>query len=116
MIRRPPRSTLFPYTTLFRSHHRGAVAEASGSPAGRAARRGGVARAAGGARGPRGRPAVSTGPGDDLVDPDVACRVSRSAQGAARGLGAAQERAGAPGARGRTGNDPSVGAALRPGV
>src|ERR1041384_8631328 len=27
MIRRPPRSTLFPYTTLFRSHHR------HGSPA-----------------------------------------------------------------------------------
>src|SRR2546430_9977579 len=26
MIRRPPRSTLFPYTTLFRSRHRGAVA------------------------------------------------------------------------------------------
>src|SRR3989442_1956976 len=28
MIRRPPRSTLFPYTTLFRSHypHRGLVA------------------------------------------------------------------------------------------
>src|SRR2546422_2733894 len=25
MIRRPPRSTLFPYTTLFRSHHLGAV-------------------------------------------------------------------------------------------
>src|SRR3989454_12290436 len=24
MIRRPPRSTLFPYTTLFRSHHNGA--------------------------------------------------------------------------------------------
>src|SRR2546430_7453474 len=23
MIRRPPRSTLFPYTTLFRSHHTG---------------------------------------------------------------------------------------------
>src|SRR5258708_36092067 len=23
MIRRPPRSTLFPYTTLFRSHYRG---------------------------------------------------------------------------------------------
>src|SRR5690349_23556337 len=23
MIRRPPRSTLFPYTTLFRSHHDG---------------------------------------------------------------------------------------------
>src|SRR5256885_10145800 len=26
MIRRPPRSTLFPYTTLFRSHHRDACA------------------------------------------------------------------------------------------
>src|SRR5256885_8458658 len=25
MIRRPPRSTLFPYTTLFRSHERGLV-------------------------------------------------------------------------------------------
>src|SRR5258708_31013108 len=25
MIRRPPRSTLFPYTTLFRSGHRGGV-------------------------------------------------------------------------------------------
>src|SRR3712207_7062500 len=25
MIRRPPRSTLFPYTTLFRSHHQMAV-------------------------------------------------------------------------------------------
>src|SRR5947208_8424855 len=25
MIRRPPRSTLFPYTTLFRSHARGSV-------------------------------------------------------------------------------------------
>src|SRR5688572_31522679 len=33
MIRRPPRSTLFPYTTLFRSHEVGAevgVAEAQG--------------------------------------------------------------------------------------
>src|SRR5438874_12236268 len=26
MIRRPPRSTLFPYTTLFRSHKTGALA------------------------------------------------------------------------------------------
>src|SRR3712207_9545527 len=26
MIRRPPRSTLFPYTTLFRSHHEGVAA------------------------------------------------------------------------------------------
>src|SRR2546422_1991674 len=28
MIRRPPRSTLFPYTTLFRSRERGRVARA----------------------------------------------------------------------------------------
>src|SRR2546422_6921634 len=28
MIRRPPRSTLFPYTTLFRSQHRDGAAEA----------------------------------------------------------------------------------------
>src|SRR5256885_4993743 len=27
MIRRPPRSTLFPYTTLFRSHDRGTFAD-----------------------------------------------------------------------------------------
>src|SRR3712207_9024449 len=27
MIRRPPRSTLFPYTTLFRSHHGGGSEE-----------------------------------------------------------------------------------------
>src|SRR3712207_8163245 len=26
MIRRPPKSTLFPYTTLFRSHQRGGLA------------------------------------------------------------------------------------------
>src|ERR1017187_825609 len=32
MIRRPPRSTLFPYTTLFRSHHHRHVA-AGGSGA-----------------------------------------------------------------------------------
>src|SRR5699024_12786116 len=31
LIRRPPRSTLFPYTTLFRSHRRGACASARGS-------------------------------------------------------------------------------------
>src|SRR3989442_8289524 len=30
MIRRPPRSTLFPYTTLFRSHIQGPGAEAKG--------------------------------------------------------------------------------------
>src|SRR5258708_29912235 len=30
MIRRPPRSTLFPYTTLFRSHVRGMAVEMDG--------------------------------------------------------------------------------------
>src|SRR5256886_14606650 len=36
MIRRPPRSTLFPYTTLFRSHDegRGALGEAVDAPGG----------------------------------------------------------------------------------
>src|SRR5256885_4771165 len=41
MIRRPPRSTLFPYTTLFRSHQGGAAARAG-------ARVGGVGQAGGG--------------------------------------------------------------------
>src|SRR6201982_731283 len=34
MIRRPPTSTLFPYTTLFRSHSRPAASCAGGKPAG----------------------------------------------------------------------------------
>src|SRR5258708_29878012 len=38
MIRRPPRSTLFPYTTLFRSPRNPAAARAPRSPAGRSAR------------------------------------------------------------------------------
>src|SRR2546427_9582879 len=33
MIRRPPRSTLFPYTTLFRSRPRSVVAPAAAAPA-----------------------------------------------------------------------------------
>src|SRR3712207_8094825 len=32
MIRRPPRSTLFPYTTLFRSHRRRPATAAAGLP------------------------------------------------------------------------------------
>src|SRR5690348_17855952 len=44
MIRRPPRSTLFPYTTLFRSNHPGAGQE------------GAEAASAGGELGWRGRP------------------------------------------------------------
>src|SRR5205809_5994286 len=39
MIRRPPRSTLFPYTTLFRSHGRGGRGRARGWRA-RSGRRG----------------------------------------------------------------------------
>src|SRR5215211_5821952 len=35
MIRRPPRSTLFPYTTLFRSHAPGAELGAASRPAAR---------------------------------------------------------------------------------
>src|SRR6266542_1267383 len=38
MIRRPPRSTLFPYTTLFRSLARGAACRAARPPAGGCAR------------------------------------------------------------------------------
>src|SRR5947199_2839311 len=33
MIRRPPRSTLFPYTTLFRSRRRGSAPPRPGAPA-----------------------------------------------------------------------------------
>src|SRR3712207_7351905 len=39
MIRRPPRSTLFPYTTLFRSRHRRADVVVSGEGTGPAAAR-----------------------------------------------------------------------------
>src|SRR2546426_9493719 len=38
MIRRPPRSTLFPYTTLFRSLERAAVIDPRDAPAARADR------------------------------------------------------------------------------
>src|SRR2546422_4874635 len=37
MIRRPPRSTLFPYTTLFRSHSRQIAATTTGGAGGTAA-------------------------------------------------------------------------------
>src|SRR2546430_4107882 len=58
MIRRPPRSTLFPYTTLFRSHHRGIVAETAGPHGRRAARVGRVASPAGRAHRPAGGSAL----------------------------------------------------------
>src|SRR5687768_17918173 len=56
MIRRPPRSTLFPYTTLFRSGTPGVVAAAAALPDGRddsPARRRGSGRARTGSRGRR---------------------------------------------------------------
>src|SRR5690348_17780112 len=40
MIRRPPRSTLFPYTTLFRSERRGSPLRRSRTVVGRRERRG----------------------------------------------------------------------------
>src|SRR5258707_7144116 len=48
MIRRPPRSTLFPYTTLFRSVVAGAAGQGLGGPVGQAAQLGqqGLARGA----------------------------------------------------------------------
>src|SRR6266567_7400679 len=46
MIRRPPRSTLFPYTTLFRSPAAAAAARQRGAPSGDGAARGRAQRAA----------------------------------------------------------------------
>src|SRR3989454_12808306 len=52
MIRRPPRSTLFPYTTLFRSHRRAPRDERMGAaePIARTKRRGVAAAGAGAGR------------------------------------------------------------------
>src|SRR3712207_8370288 len=63
MIRRPPRSTLFPYTTLFRSGARPRADDPVQRGVGRGARRAGggdhvAHRAAGVARG-RGRPVIA---------------------------------------------------------
>src|SRR3712207_7511729 len=68
MIRRPPRSTLFPYTTLFRSHHHARVAR----PRRRVGARG-VREDQGAVRGlgVRGRPAVAQGVGPGLGDGGV---------------------------------------------
>src|SRR5437899_9978591 len=46
MVRRPPRSTLFPYTTLFRSGVPGTTLVEGASQAGLAARRAGMATSA----------------------------------------------------------------------
>src|SRR3712207_8273290 len=54
MIRRPPRSTLFPYTTLFRSHHGRLQCLSSRGRKGA----GGLPRRRGGGRGGAARPGV----------------------------------------------------------
>src|SRR4051794_41757775 len=62
MIRRPPRSTLFPYTTLFRSRSDPSRARWSAAASGAGARRA--------PRPPRGRtarPRESRGPGQTLI-------------------------------------------------
>src|SRR3712207_8560216 len=72
MIRRPPRSTLFPYTTLFRSvHGRAAAARLRRAHRARQPQAGGDRRAAGGAvdRRRRGRGADRSG-GDLLAARD----------------------------------------------
>src|SRR2546425_7939903 len=55
MIRRPPRSTLFPYTTLFRSRHRDRPADHARS------RRRAPGRGSGGAHGARRRGGAGSG-------------------------------------------------------
>src|SRR5256885_9972746 len=82
MIRRPPRSTLFPYTTLFRSRGRrggpgavGAAGRAFGAAGGRA--RGGapgVALARGGRRtGPRDRKSTRLNSSHPVISYAVFC-------------------------------------------
>src|SRR5690554_4170188 len=56
MLRRPPRSTLFPYTTLFRSPGAGRLPAARGRAVGDRARRRDARRPGGE---PRGRPAAA---------------------------------------------------------
>src|SRR3989449_3073678 len=82
MIRRPPRSTLFPYTTLFRSHRRGATRRALRARAG----------ADGRARGGR-APARRRGPGGDRPRPDP--RRDEGGGPATGGLGHGDARGGA---------------------
>src|SRR2546426_10957544 len=99
MIRRPPRSTLFPYTTLFRSPpRRGPAAVAAREERPRAA-----ADAALAAVRP-GRPALHGEPRPGAAEPR-----GRPRGRAARGRGGVRV-AGAP-ARGRAGSDVSAGAA-----
>src|SRR2546426_4278814 len=58
MIRRPPRSTLFPYTTLFRSHRPRADGAAAADPVRRALARARADRRGDDVRDHRGHPAA----------------------------------------------------------
>src|SRR5258708_10748446 len=76
MIRRPPRSTLFPYTTLFRSSRRDGETVSTGVPA--TARVGGPAdgRRAGRAHAPADRAVRSEEHTSELQSPDhLVCRL-----------------------------------------
>src|SRR3989441_10984997 len=115
MIRRPPRSTLFPYTTLFRSHdaaterrqvpgrgRRAAAAPRARAAAGRRGlhlRRGGIGR-----RGPR-DDAAGPGAARDLRPADAADGWGHTAARAAREVagyrGARRDRRRGGGERGR---------------
>src|SRR5258708_29516168 len=78
MIRRPPRSTLFPYTTLFRSPKYSYARAVATRPRGRGDPRGGAQR---GARRPRGHPRAVPDPRSEehtseLQSPDhLVCRL-----------------------------------------
>src|SRR2546426_6774313 len=74
MIRRPPRSTLFPYTTLFRSHRRGGDRERACSEAGVPAE--GQSDPANGRNGARGRGVRSEEHTSELQSPcNLVCRL-----------------------------------------
>src|SRR3989442_6580333 len=75
MIRRPPRSTLFPYTTLFRSRRPPGLVGAQAGRAARGSRRGG--RGGAGGAGLRGRAPV-LGRGTRLVGPPPPPRGARA--------------------------------------
>src|SRR3712207_8837407 len=66
MIRRPPRSTLFPYTTLFRSQLRAREPRPDDPPAGGAGGADGRRAARAGGRRPRRRRAAGPGVGIEL--------------------------------------------------
>src|SRR5256885_1229673 len=102
MIRRPPRSTLFPYTTLFRSAGRGGGPGRGRGPAA------GAHVPAPAAAGPAGAPLrAGGGHGRLLADPPALARTQRGAQDLpAMAAGAA---ATATDARGKTPRPPDFG-------